>query len=133
MAISKSTPSVRTKSAPRAALTDQIPESRAQNQQDGLARGLLVCADMCDTLDVDECTVEESVGDEDDGARDGRPQDNAVLRVLGQVLKRGDAAELEGFCAALTEACAWADQSGDMSRFFMKAAKRRVAATAAQS
>jgi hypothetical protein len=94
------------------------------NQQDGFARGLCVCADMCDTLDLDECVVD---GTE---SRYGRPQDNAVLRVLGQVLKRGDAAELEGFCAALTEACAWADEAGDMSRFFTKVAKRRVAATA---
>ena len=56
-----------------------------------------------------------------------------MLRVLGQVLKRGDAAELEGFCAALTEACAWADEAGDMSRFFTKAARRRIAATAVPS
>jgi hypothetical protein len=95
------------------------------NQQDGFARGLRVCAKMLDTLDVDECTVEEVVDEEDGGARDGRPQDNAVWRVLRQVLERGNAAELEGFCAALTETCAWADDAGDMSRFFAKLAQQR--------
>jgi hypothetical protein len=77
-----------------------------------------------------ECTVEEEVGEEDDGARDGRPQDNAVWRVLRQVLQRGDAAELEGFCAALTEACAWADEHGDMSRLFTKLAEQPITAMA---
>jgi hypothetical protein len=88
----------------------------ADQQQDGFARGLQVCAEMLDTLDIDECVVEAD-------CRDGRPQDNAVARLLGEVLTRGDAAELEGVCAALTECCAWADQSGDMSRLFTKLAQ----------
>jgi hypothetical protein len=102
------------------------------DQQDGFARGLRVCAKMLDTLDVDECTVEAEADSEGD-CRDGRPQDNAVRRVLGEVLARGDAAELDGFCAGLTEACAWADEAGDMSRCFTKLAKQRISATAVQS
>jgi hypothetical protein len=96
------------------------------NQQDGFARGVRVCAKMLDSLidiDMDEFVIDGS------RYRDGRPKDNAARRVLGQtlkLLKRGDAAEFDGFCAELTEACARADQRGDCSREFTKFVKQRA-------
>jgi hypothetical protein len=41
-----------------------------------------------------------------------------VRRALDQVLMRGDADELDGFCAALTDLAAHADKSGDYYRMF---------------
>jgi hypothetical protein len=88
---------------------------------DGFARGLRACANMLETLDVDECSI---FGVDD--VRDGRPQDNAVRRTLGQVLMRGDPEELEGFCAALTDIVATADEHGDWYRGFSELAVTRT-------
>jgi hypothetical protein len=87
----------------------------------GFARGLRVCADMLETLDVDECAIFAV-----DNVRGGRPQDNAVRRTLGQVLMRGDPKELEGFCAALTDIVATADEHGDWYRGFREMAVTRA-------
>jgi hypothetical protein len=82
----------------------------------GFARGLRTCADMLEAMDVDECSIVGVNGVDD--VRDGRPQDNAVRRTLGRVLMRGDPEELEGFCAALTDIVATADEHGDWYRGF---------------
>lgn len=57
--------------------------------------------------------------------RRGARQNNIARRTLGEILRRGDDSELEGFCAVLTEVCAIADQSGDYTRIFSKYADRR--------
>jgi hypothetical protein len=90
----------------------------------GFIRGLLGCADMLETLDMDECTI-ASVEDN----RDGRPQNNAVRQTLGQVLMRGDPDELNGFCAALTDIIASADESGDYYRMLKELAEQQQAKT----
>lgn len=99
---------------------DQTPDDMPKYSV-GFARGLRVCADMLETLDVDECSI---VGVTD--VRDGRPQDNAVRRTLGQVLMRGDPEELEGFCAALTDIVAFAAEGGDWHRSFAELAETRA-------
>jgi hypothetical protein len=86
--------------------------------QDGFARGLCTCSDMLAGMDADECAVPSQY-------RSGRPQDNAVRRTLGEVLMRGGAAELDGFCGALTEIAALADENGDYCRGFAHQARRR--------
>lgn len=48
-----------------------------------------------------------------------------MRRTLDQVLQRGDPDELEGFCAALTDLAATADQCGDFSRMFSKMAEKQ--------
>jgi hypothetical protein len=57
--------------------------------------------------------------------RGAKPQYNAVRQALGHVLMRGDAAELEGFTAALTEIVAFGDESGDYFRDLGTLADRR--------
>ena len=74
-------------------------------------------------MEMDECTI---AGVTVLWVRDGRPQDNAVHRILEQVLMRGDAAELEGFCAALTDLAATADQCGDFSHMFSEMADKQL-------
>jgi hypothetical protein len=53
-------------------------------------------------------------------------QDNAVRRVLGQVLERGDPNEIVGFTAALTDIVASADELGDYYRMLSELAERRT-------
>jgi hypothetical protein len=86
------------------------------NHQDGFARGLQICADMLEHLDVDESMV-LPVG------RRG-PQKNAVLRIISQLAGDNKPGEIEGFCAALTEICAFADEQGDYFRQFSALAHR---------
>jgi hypothetical protein len=70
----------------------------------GFVRGIRACVEMLETMsDVDECVIASDT-------RKGRRQDNAVRRALGRVLMRADAGELDGFCAALTEIAARADE-----------------------
>ena len=92
-------------------------------QREGFARGLRVCVDMLDSMDMDECTL---AGVTVLWVRQGRPQDNAVLRTLKEVMGRGDADELEGFCAALTDLAVTADESGDFSRMFTEMAGKQL-------
>ena len=90
--------------------------NQEEKQRAGFVRGLLrTCAEMLESMDLDECSI---VGISVPFTRRGRPQDNAVLRVLGEVMKRGDSAELEGFCAALSDLAATADEHGDFCRMF---------------
>ena len=87
--------------------------------QAGVVRGIRACAWMLKTMtDLDDHAVESN-------CRGLRPQDNAVLRAMRQVLKRGDPHEFEGFCAALTEMAIVADESGDFQRNFAAYADRR--------
>ncbi|HMH29060.1 MAG TPA: hypothetical protein VK580_10770 [Steroidobacteraceae bacterium] len=88
-------------------------------QRAGFVRGLRTCVEMLGGMDLDECAI---AGVSVPFTRRGRPQDNAVLRVLNEVVKRGDPAELEGFCAALTDAVATADEHGDFYRMFSQLA-----------
>jgi hypothetical protein len=90
---------------------------RVTDYEDGFARGLRVCSDMLEYTDPDECQISGN-------CRGGRPQDNVVRHALGEVLMRGDAAELNGFCAALSEIVAFADESGDYYRGLAKQADR---------
>ncbi len=91
---------------------------RVTDYQDGFARGLRVCSDMLRYMDPDSSAITGRY-------RGGKPQDNAVRCTLGDVLMRGDAAELNGFCAALSEIVAFADESGDYYRGLSKRADRR--------
>ena len=84
----------------------------------GFVSGIRVCVDMLLDIDMDESTLVTSNWR-------GHPQDNAVRRVLAKVLMRGDAQELNGFCAALTEVCASADDNGDYSRMLASYVNRR--------
>jgi hypothetical protein len=93
----------------------------AKVYSEAFARGLRACAEMLETLDIDECAI-AGVTD----VRGGRPQDNAVRRTLARVLMRGDPEELEGFCAALTDIVATADEHGDWSRMFSDLAETRA-------
>lgn len=86
--------------------------------KDGFARGIRACSDMLREMDPDECQIANN-------CRYGRPQDNAVRRTLGQILMRGDAAELDGFCAVLSEIVAIADESNHHWAEFAKLADRR--------
>lgn len=91
-------------------------------RETGYVRGLRTALTMLETMgDVDECVVGGGY------VRDGRPQDNAVRRTFGAVLMRGDAAELDGFCAALTEALASADENGDAQCVLARYIARREA------
>src|SRR5580692_9211644 len=81
----------------------------------GFARGLRACVEMLETMSDDTCVIVNH-------AREV-PQENMVRRVLAKVLMRGDAAELDGFCAGLTELAACADQEGDFSRGFAEIAE----------
>src|SRR5947209_4978727 len=90
---------------------------------EGFARGLQTCANMLEALDMDECALVAVTED----IREGRPQDNAVRRTLEEVLKRGNAEELDGFCAALTDVVASADgeNSGYWQRGLTELAEKR--------
>jgi hypothetical protein len=84
-------------------------------QRAGFVRGLRICVEMLGGMEIDECTI---AGMSVPFTRRGRPQDNAVLRNLSEVMKRGDPAELAGFCAALSDIVATADEHGDFYRMF---------------
>jgi hypothetical protein len=89
------------------------------NQDAGYVRGLRACVSMLESMtDLDDHAVESH-------CRGLRPQDNAVLKVIEQILNRKDAAELEGFCASLTEMVIVADDGGDFKRDFSAYATRR--------
>jgi hypothetical protein len=79
-------------------------------------RGLRVCVEMLGGMEVDECAI---AGVSVPFTRRGRPQDNAVRRTLDEVLKRADPNELDGFCAALSDIVASADEHGDYYRMFI--------------
>jgi hypothetical protein len=95
------------------------------SQREGFARGLRTCVEMLESMEMDECTI---AGVAVLWVREGRPQDNAVRRALDQVLQRGDPDELEGFCAALTDLAATADECGDFSRMFSEMVGRQLSA-----
>jgi hypothetical protein len=92
-------------------------------QRAGYVCGLRTCVEMLENMDMDECSI---AGVSVPFTRRGRPQDNAVRRVLGEVLERGDPHELEGFCAALSDIVASADDSGDFYRMFRKLADEQL-------
>jgi hypothetical protein len=82
-------------------------------------RGIRGCVAMLEeTRDADEFYLAATY-------RYGKPQMNVVRQALDEILKRGDDAELTGFCAALTEIVAITDNSGDYSRIFGTYAARR--------
>lgn len=95
----------------------------ANQRQEGFVRGLRTCVAMLENMDLDECSI---AGVSVLLTRRGRQQDNAVQRTLDQVLKRGDADELDGFCAALTDMVATADEAGDFCRMFSQLADKQV-------
>ena len=92
-------------------------------QQAGFVRGLRTCVAMLEHMDVDECTI---AGVSVPFTRRGRPQDNAVRRNIEAILRRGDRDELEGFCAALTDIVASADENGDFYRMFGALAEKQL-------
>jgi len=97
----------------------------AASRRAAFVRGLRTCVEMLENMDMDECAI---AGISVPFTRDGRPQDNAVRRVLGQVLERGSPYELEGFCAALSDIVASADDAGDYYRMFRKLADQQEVA-----
>jgi hypothetical protein len=94
----------------------------------GYVRGLRVCVEMLENMDIDECSI---AGVSVPFTRRGRPQDNAVHRNIDEILQRGDPHELEGFCAALTDIVASADENGDFYRMFTKLADEQLRAAVA--
>jgi hypothetical protein len=77
-------------------------------------RGVQVAVDMLEDMDIDESTL---IWLEDIRAA---PPRNNVLPVLKDVLRRGNADELEGFCAALSSICSEADEHGDQFRLLSR-------------
>jgi hypothetical protein len=71
-------------------------------------RGIQAAVDMLEHAEFDETLI----WDYDNGPR-STPFRNRVHEALQRVLRRGDAGELEGFCAALSTICAEADDKGD--------------------
>jgi hypothetical protein len=100
-------------------------EHRATRCRVGFVRGLRTCVEMLENMDVDECTI---AGISVPLTRRGRPQDNAVRRIVAEVMQRGDPDELEGFCAALTDIVASADENGDYYRMFSSLADEQEVA-----
>jgi hypothetical protein len=100
-------------------------ESTWQNSEREMSflRGIRACVAMLDTMDLDECSI---AGINVPLTRRGRPQDNAVLRTLKEILRRAEPEELEGFCAALTDMAATADEQGDFGRMFTVLIERRA-------
>jgi hypothetical protein len=98
-----------------------LKSSQQTRQREAFVRGLRTCVEMLGGMDLDECAI---AGVSVPFTRRGRAQDNAVLRFLSEVMKRGDPAELEGFCAALSDMVATADEHGDFYRMFGEMANK---------
>jgi hypothetical protein len=73
-------------------------------------RGVQIVVDMLEDMDMDGSTLIWS-----ESIRPAPPRNN-VLPVLTGILRRGNADELEGFCAALSSICSEADDNGDQFR-----------------
>lgn len=88
-----------------------IPPATTGRATMGFNRGIRACVWMLKSMSDDETDHELSGWFRHRGLSSrSLPQDNAVLRVLRQILDRGDADELEGFCACLTNLAFTADQ-----------------------
>jgi hypothetical protein len=106
-----------------AALIDAAGPARAD--QEGFLRGIQAAVammeGMCGGAEMDCHTIRAI-------ARPGQTFENSVRHALAGVLMRGSAAELEGFCAALTELVADANATGDWERYFAAYARQRARA-----